>query len=272
MIIFSKLAFKYTAALAISLYCTGFRMEESPSGTDTITIGQNELPASLIRQYKRDASRMALRLEAEKEDLRYSSIFIPKDKTNAIYTVLANIWTKNETAKSIARCNVHTFPNPSIDNFIVIYKRQAEWAAPLRQGTNETTSPEINRLLSLYGLSIDKHVQWNETLDAITIRSRELLNMTALSQEFRNINGVVDIDMNIPKVAGNDIKIVRVSGGWEVEYIMRFGAYAGDPKVHYWRFKASDNTTVSLLKEGGDPIPSWMRCNMEEDLPLTKKG
>lgn len=272
MVILPKVVFKYTAVLAISLYCTGFTMIDYSLKIKPLYHKQNELPSLLVRQYMRDASRMALRLEAEKEDLRYGSITIPKDKTNAIYNVLANIWVKNETAKSVARCNVHTFPNPSIDNFIVIYKRSVDWAAPLRQGTNETTSAEINRLMTAYGLSIDKHVQWNETLDAITIRSKELLNMTALSQEFSNISGVVEVDMNIPKVAGNDIKVTRISGGWEAEYIMRFGAYAGDPKMHFWRFRSMDNGAVTLLKEGGDPIPSWMRCNAEDDAPLANKG
>ncbi len=273
MIVVSPTSVKFAAGCAavllLSAFAAGPLSDEIPANRTR----QGDLPPALARQYKRDASRMALRIEAEKEDLHYLSIVIPRDKTNAIFNVLANIWIKSETAKSIARCNVHTFPNPSIDNFTVIYKRAADWAAPLRQGLNETSSPDINRLLTTYNLVIDKHVQWNETLDAITIRSREPLNMTALSREFLQIGGVSSVDMNIPKVAGNDIRILRVQGGWEVEYLLRFGAYSGDPKTHTWRFRALDNGNVSLLSEKGDPIPSWMRC--DSDLlgdPLAKRG
>ena len=38
---------------------------------------QNDIPKSLERKFRRDAARLALRLEAEKEDLRYLNISIP---------------------------------------------------------------------------------------------------------------------------------------------------------------------------------------------------
>ncbi|MFT5800931.1 MAG: hypothetical protein ACI956_000736, partial [Nonlabens sp.] len=37
---------------------------------------QTNIPKSLQRKFKRDAARLALRMEAKKEDLRYQSIFI----------------------------------------------------------------------------------------------------------------------------------------------------------------------------------------------------
>ncbi|NJN34541.1 MAG: hypothetical protein HC817_10080, partial [Saprospiraceae bacterium] len=71
-------------------------------------------PPSIDRQFKRDAARIALRLEAEKEDARYLPVAINRDNTNGIYKTLTQIYLQDETGKSIARCNIHTFPNPSI--------------------------------------------------------------------------------------------------------------------------------------------------------------
>jgi hypothetical protein len=233
---------------------------------------QNSIPKTLERKLKRDAARLALRMEAEKEDLRYQSIYIPKANMESIYTVLSNIYLQDQTAQAIAKCNVHTFPNPSIDHVVILFNRSVDWAAPLRNGISETDSKEINSLLEEYDLIIEKHVQWNDTEDAITIRSKGPLNMAALANEFYNVDGVNSIDLGIPSVGGNDINIFREQNGWEVQYILRFGSYiSGEGKVHIWKYKAMDNGTVKFISETGDPIPDWMRCHFEWD-PLVNKG
>ena len=139
------------------------------------------IPSSLDRQFKRDAARIALRLDAEKEDIRYLPIAISRDNINGLYKALSNIYQNEEAGKSIAKCNVHTFPNPSIDHLVVIYRKNVDWAGPLRQGITETTNKELNQLLDKYDLAIERSMQWNDTQDAITLRSKEPLNMAALA-------------------------------------------------------------------------------------------
>ncbi len=229
------------------------------------------IPRKLIRKFRRDAARLALRIEARKEDLRYQNIVIPRDNIESIYSVLTNIYSKHQTARSIAECNVHTFPNPSIDHLVIIFNRDVDWAAPLRAGISETTSPAINDLLDDYDLVIEKHVQWNDHQDALTIRSREPLNMAALANEFYNVEGIDEIDLGIPKIGGNDINIKRVHQGWEVEYKLRFGSYInGQGKTHIWVYAAKDDGTVEFISEGGDPIPDWMRCRFEAENIVTR--
>ena len=80
-----------------------------------------ELSRKLERKFKRDAARLALRMEADKEELRYQNIVIAPGNVESIYQALVNVYLKDETAQSIAKCNVHTFPNPSIDHFNVIF-------------------------------------------------------------------------------------------------------------------------------------------------------
>ncbi len=227
-----------------------------------------EIPKKLIRKFRRDAARLALRIESKKEDLRYQNVVIPRDNIEGIYSILTSIYLKDETAKSIADCDVHTFPNPSIDHLILIFDRNIEWAQPLRDGISETNSADINDLLDDYDLIIEKHVQWNDNQDAITIRSKEPLNMAALANEFYNIEGVSSIDLGIPEIGGNDINMNRTSNGWEVEYVLRFGSYIdGKGKIHIWKYRVLDNGTVEFISEGGDPVPEWMRCGyLNEDL------
>ena len=228
------------------------------------TLSIDDIPKRVLRKFKRDAARLALRMEANKEDLRYQNIDIPRSNIESIFKVLTNIYQTNATAQSIAKCNVHTFPNPSIDNFKVIFKRNAKWAEPLREGITETTHPKINELLDEYDLVIQNHQKWTDDEDIIVIRSKEPLNMAALSNEFYNIEDVVEIDLGIPEIGGNDIQINRMSGGWEVEYILRFGAYADSKgKNHTWTYHAMDSGEIKFIGETGEPIPDWMRCELE---------
>jgi hypothetical protein len=227
---------------------------------------KSTVPTSIDRQFKRDAARLALRLDAEKEDVRYLPVGISRDNLAGLYRALSNIYLQDETGKSIARCNVHTFPNPSIDHLVIIYRRNVDWAGPLSKGITETTNKDLNKLLDQYDLAIERHVQWNDTQDAITLRSKEPLNMAAIGERFRDIPGVVQIDLGQAKFSGNDIRARRTSGGWEIEFVLAIGVN----QQHSWKFKASDNNQISLLNESGSPLPSWMKCSVEDKNVVAK--
>ena len=215
------------------------------------------IPSSLDRQFRRDAARLALRLDAEKEDIRYLPIAISRDNINGLYKALCYIYQNEESGKALAKCNVHTYANPSIDHLVVIYKKNVDWAAPLRQGITETNNKELNQLLDKYDLAIERSMNWNDTQDAITLRSKEPLNMAALADKFRDIPGVVQTELGSTKLNGNDIKVRKIAGGWEIDYILSINA----TQQHTWKFKALDNGQVSLIKELGEPLPAWMRCD-----------
>ena len=96
--------------------------------------------------------------------------------------------------------------------------------------------------------------------------------MAALANEFYNVEGVAEIDLGIPKVGGNDILVQRVGGGWELSYVLKFGSYiSGGGKQHVWKYKAMDDGSVQFIKEEGDPVPSWMKCRIQEQLLLAKR-
>lgn len=222
---------------------------------------------TVVRKMKRDAARLALRMNAKEEDLRYQGIEIPRANIDLIFDILSNIYQSDETAQSISKCNVHTHPNPSIDHFVVIFDKDVEWAAPLREGINETEDETINDLLYDYDLNIEKHVNWNDTQDAITIRSKSPKNMAALANEFYNVEGVVEIDLGIPTVPGNDINLRKTATGWEVEYVLRFGAFGEEEgNIHIWKYAVSNDGKVEFLSEGGHPVPEWMKCDKMQEM------
>jgi len=239
------------------------------------TDGKNEvLPKRLERKYKRDAARLALRMEASEDELRYGNIMIPRENIESIFNILSSVYFSDETAKSIARCNVHTFPNPSIDHCKIIFDRNVDWAEPLREGITETNSDEINDLLDEYDLIIETHERWTDDQDVIVIRSKEPINMAAISNEFYNVEGVVEVDLGIPEIGGNDINISRLDGGWQIVYTLTIGgAYSKEgSKKHVWTYKALDNGVITFISEIGDPIPAWMKCDLPKDINLANKG
>jgi nitrate reductase NapAB chaperone NapD len=229
----------------------------------------NDIPAFIKRQFKRDASRLALRIEGEKDDLRFMDFEVPKSNYNSIYNALCALYTKDENVRSLLKCNISTFPDVAIDQCIIIFNRNVTWSAPLKQGINETTNPQLNKIFDKFQLVIEKYVQWNEGKDAITIRSKESKNIASIATEIQNIPGVVSIDLSIPRLKGNDIKARRVNGAWEFDFLLHIGN-ALDNKVHQWKYKFLDNGNVQFISETGDPIPGHMRCMMEENLLVNK--
>ncbi len=218
---------------------------------------------NLDRKLRRDAARMALRL-SDGEDLRYQSIRIPSGDMESIYRALVAMHNADENIRSIFRCNVHTRPNPSIDHMLVIFDRQIDWAKPLREGRHETTSITLNDLLYEHDLIIEKHVQWNDRHDAISIRSKNPLNMAALANEFNNIEGVQSVDLGLSKEMGSNITATRVRTGWRFVFTLSFGSLQEKgEKTHNWQYEYTDAGKLTKISETGDPVPEWMRCEVQ---------
>lgn len=225
----------------------------------------NAISKRLENKFKRDAARLVLRMDAEQEDLRYGDIEIRQSRIDHVYDILTKLYESDETARSVAKCNVHTFPNISIDYFVVVYNKSSAWAQPLKDDIAETNSPQFNRLLEQHDLSIVEHQKWTDTQDAVTIRSRNPLNMSALANEFRNIDGVEDIDMGVPEIMGNDIEMYRTPSGWRLDYILKVsGGIGGEAlKTHTWSWSVDDSGSIKFIEEKGAPVPEWMRCELQ---------
>lgn len=186
---------------------------------------------------------------------------VPTAKYSELYGVLSKLYLGSATARSLEKCGIHTFPDPSIDHLIVILDKKAPWAQLVKDGASKTGNSQFNSLVDKYGLTVEKSVQWDNARDAIVLRSKDPLNMAALAGVFQKIENVSEVQLGIPSTLGNDLQAKRVSGAWEVTYLLRFGAYiSGNGKEHRWVFRLSDNGTVHFIGESGDPLPDWMDC------------
>lgn len=212
-------------------------------------------------QYKKDATRLALRQLVGVNSFENLDAEVPKEMVESIYSSLIAIHTSGLPEAQIvtAHHKLHTFPTPTVDRLVVIYKRDATWATPLRLGDDVTDNDKINELSEKFKLKIDRHVEWDEEHFSFNMRAEESINIAPLAKDLSTVESVTLVDLMEPNGDGNDIEIKKLQNGWEINYIIKFdGCISGCKKRHTWTFEVVDKK-VNFKGESGDELPKWMR-------------
>jgi hypothetical protein len=212
-------------------------------------------------QYKKDATRLALRQLVGANSFENLDAEVPKEIVESIYSSLIAIHLSGLPEAQIVTTQhkLHTFPTPTVDRLVVIYKRDATWATPLRLGDDITDNDKINKLSEKFKLTIDRHVEWDEEHFSFNMRAEESLNIAPLAKDLSTVESVTLVDLMEPKGDGNDIEVKKLENGWEINYIIKFdGCISGCKKRRTWTFEVI-NGKVNFKGESGDELPKWMR-------------
>jgi len=251
----------FTVMLSLFVLFSSFCVVHSDLHVSNINSDDSGLNKYLQLKYQKDATRLALRLLSEDKDYMELNAEVPKEVVGSIYNALVMVH-KSDLPKAVEVTKthkLHTFPMPSIDQFFVIYEKNADWSQPLRLGDNTTDNKAINDLLNTYGLAIDKHMEWDEEHNSFNVRASTALNMAPVAQLFSTMDNVILVDLLVPDGDGNDIEVKSIEGGWEINYHVKFDTcITGCKQKHVWTFEVRGNT-VSFLKEWGDDLPVWMK-------------
>jgi len=213
------------------------------------------------KQYKKDATRLALRQLVDGTNFEMLDAKVPKNIVESIYSSLIAIHISElpEAKVVTSKHKLHTFPTPTVDRLVVIYKKNAKWATPLRLGDDITDNDKINELSKKFKLKIDRHVEWDEDHFSFNMRAEESLNIAPLAKDLSTIESITLVDLMEPNGDGNDIEIKKLASGWEINYIIKFDrCISGCKKRHTWSFEVI-NDKVSFKGESGDELPKWMR-------------
>ena len=205
-------------------------------------------------QYKKDATRLALRQLVGGNSFENLDAEVPKEMVESIYSSLIAIHTSGLPEAEIVTTQhkLHTFPTPTVDRLIVIYKRDATWAIPLRLGDDVTDNDKINELSEKFKLKIDRHVEWDEEHFSFNMRAEESLNLAPLAKDLSTVESVTLVDMMEPNGDGNDIELKKLENGWEINYIIKFDrCISGCKKRHTWSFEVI-NGKVNFKEESGE--------------------
>lgn len=221
----------------------------------------SELSKYKKNKYRKDATRLALRQLSNGSGFENLDAEVPKEMVESIYSSLIAIHTSGlpEAKVVTTQHKLHTFPTPTVDRLVVIYKRDATWAVPLRLGDDVTDNDKINELSEKFNLKIDRHVEWDEEHFSFNMRTEESINIAPLAKDLSTVESVTLVDLMEPNGDGNDIEIKKISNGWEINYIIKFdGCISGCKKRHTWSFEVI-NGKVNFKGESGDELPKWMR-------------
>ncbi len=235
------------------LFCLGF----------TWNLSKETLVSKLKNErYQRDATRLALRLLSSQKDYQSIEVEVPYELVNSIYDALLAIDNSDlkESRLVTDLHKLHTFPVPSVDNFLVIYERNSDWATPLRLGDCSTTNPEINKLCAMYSLEINNNIEWDDEHNSFNVRAARGLNLMPIASSFTQIEGISKVDMLTPNGDGNDIEVKKDGDDWIVSYIIKFDScFKQCQKQHIWKFKVKKSGSVEFIEEFGDELPKWMK-------------
>lgn len=221
------------------------------------------IPKHIARKLKRDAARLAIRMEADSPTSPYSEIEIPQDKAKTIFNLLEGIYDSGYSeATMVFDCNIRAATDIAIDRFWIIYEKDIDWAASFNYGEYEAEGA-MGDLLDEYELLVTEKKSWNESQDIITIESTQLYNMLALVKEFEGLDGVLDIvTHNSDMKPDSDIELTYNDKIWTVSFIKKWSSLK-DTKTHTWSFEVHGSTLKTEFKgETGDIIPEWMRCEL----------
>ena len=231
----------------------------------SITIGGLEGSLTNVKKskYRKDATRLALRLISKNKEYQNLEAKVPDQLVTSIYNALIAVHSSTiEKAIEVTQLHkLHTFPVPSVDNFLVVYRRDADWAKPLRLGDLSTTNPTINTLCEQYSLKISSNVEWDDEHNSISVRADESLNIAPIANDFKSVEGISEVDMLVPNGDGNDIEIFEKDNKWEIHYIIKFdNCFSGCKQRHSWVFEVDKaNSGVNFVQEAGNELPEWMK-------------
>ncbi len=232
-----------------------------PVGTERV------IPKNMERKLRKDAARIAIRMESQGDELVMQSVEIPKKKSSLIYDILATIYLSDiSEARRVFDCNVRASSDIAIDKFWIVYRKDADWAELLGEGVSEAEG-EVGDLMEDYELFITKKRNWDSEHDIITIESAQLYNIAALSNKFMGIEGVEEVKVNNSTNAldtkSDDIQLNRSENKWMMKFIRNWSEIGGTTKSHTWSFAIEQElSSVEFKGEEGDDFPDWMRCQV----------
>ncbi|MCB9234403.1 MAG: hypothetical protein H6581_22305 [Bacteroidia bacterium] len=219
---------------------------------------EEEIPAEILKKYRDDAARLALRdLVAGRAgtvtaaDLPEIRIEFYLDKLKKIYALIQ----KNPELAQIS--TIHTHPNPSLHEVMVVLEANCAWKDRWKQGIISTEDLNLNQLTSRYNLKIEGYREGalGPTLKLVSSR---YFNTTEMARLLAEVEG---IRMAEPEGVVGDGDNIQTAMSTKEKNKLAFSKGWGDcPSgcIHraYWSFEIQPDGSVVYLGQSGDTPPA----------------
>lgn len=219
------------------------------------TSNDNRISDSIKTLYKTDASILALRIMIADTFARDNIAEINENLIDEIYRGLICIYNlKNYRSINVFVDNfkIHAREDPSLTRLIVVVDTTKEWTRAWINGQRLTGNQQIDDLILTYDLQLGERWYFS---NYHTLISSKPLNLLALKNFFKKIDGVLDAGPDGLIGDGNDIVFNYSRANKIYTFVIGWGdCLAGCMFKHYWEVAVTPDERVRFIKQYGDPI------------------
>jgi translation elongation factor EF-1beta len=213
-------------------------------------------PDSIVKKYKDDADRLAVRrvfyVNSTFKDSIEINKPISKKYQNALLAVY-NATTLPARDTVVNAFKIHAYCNPGMNYIVIQADTNTIWVKNLIHNNVPTGQPQFDYLLSKYYLHKINYFGYS-AIQNIVMKTDTNYNTDALSQKFGLISGVTSYAddcfsdvRDITDSINSNFTLLTYKYGWG-------DCPSGCGSHRYWQFKIFNNCSVEYLGSYGDPI------------------
>jgi hypothetical protein len=210
--------------------------------------------------YFTDAQRLTL-TKIKRQNLTYKdSVEIPINHIDTVFRALiavynATVLPARDTV--ISMLQIHTFPDPAMNRFVVAADSTLSWMQQLKAGNIPTGNAEIDDLISTYNLTNYTYSNssnlyaWHE----LVFLTNDNYNLFALTDLFGALPQVQFAELDYYVGDGGTIRDSIYSDHVELTYNYAWGdCMAGCMYQRYWKFKVYFDCSVEYVESFGNTL------------------
>ncbi len=222
-----------------------------------VNVNYNNVPDSIKTLYKKYAGTLALRELQSDAKLKETLVTIPNEYIELFYNSLilvykaTNIPARNIVVEDYA---ISVFPSPETKYIVIGVDTTFAWVKMWKNDSLLTGNLKVDSLTTNYQLSFYGFYNWPWSVSFI-LQAAQPINILALSQRFKGIDGVKEVYPDGIIGDGSNIAASITDNYVQLDYSYGFGdCPSGCISRHYWHFRVYYTGTVEYIGESGDSL------------------
>jgi len=213
------------------------------------------LSDSIKSLIKLDASVLTFRIMITDSFTRDNIVELNELLSDDIYRGLICIYNARNLSpinQIFDKYHIHARENPSLSRLIILVDTTKEWTQAWRRGDRLTGNQQIDSLVLTYNLQLGSGWFFS---NYHTLISPKPLNLIALKNLFKKIDGVIDAAPDGLMGDGNDIFLSKVRSNRLFTFKYGWGdCFAGCMFEHYWEIIVTPDERIRFINDYGDRL------------------
>lgn len=219
------------------------------------------VPDSIVKQYKSDAYRLAVRRTYNISSTFKDSVRIDSAIRNSYLRALLAVYNATSLPARdtvVQLFKVHTLLNsPDINTFLIAGDTNMNWMADFRNNIFPTSNPTLNNLVINYSFIKTSYSDLLNTqpYHLVGFKSDSCWNIGALANELQAVSGVISSGPNGLPFDGSDITDSINPNYIELNYKLAWGDCMSGCMAHrIWKFRIFPDCSVNFIGSVGESV------------------